>query len=1714
MIFLLFFIIQQARADEISNCSVLDQADTTYYLTSDILDYIDNWLCMDIQADNVTLDCQGHTISSVDNFADGVDSFYDYTTIKNCVINDTYEAIVVQSNSKVFNNTIDNASEYAGIIFNNNNEIYNNTIINSLGGMYLYDAYNNLIYDNSISNNVYGGLDFDGSSDSNTIYNNFFNNTNNVYFGSDNPNSWNITYQSGNNIWNSSLGTIGGNYWTNPTGTGYSDICADNDSDGYCDNPYTLATDNLDYLPIAKTVGQAETILPCDYYISICSILDQEGKIYCLDSDIIGSDASKCMEIKADNITLNCQGHLINGNGGYYYEGGSYGVYVQDYAQFATIENCIVSNWTTSLRTECSEGLLYHTIVNNTFNDSVDYCGDYGLIANNTFSGFSEFDFGGAYNLVYNNRFIGDDTYIYVQDGNLFYNNLFNSAITFYGGYEYSSYWNTTYQEGINIIGGNQIGGNYWIGCGGTVTSCEDLGNHFCSNWESFGYGSAGECCAWVGGCSDGCTGETAFPLSCSNDFQWNDEETGCYWGLSECSLNGGYSDTCANMNNDSFCDNPYDIETGLICTPNVDCGDNTDYLPLTNHTGDISPPTFSNNDANNTIAGQPTLFSLDLSDNVGVSGHIFSIDNCTEEFVNQSFVDDGGEPNVSTSFETVINDTVDCQINWKAYANDTSNNWAVSDVYSFNTYNPLTYSDSNVNNTIAGQPTLFSLSWDDNLGLSGYIFSTNNTGEWLNSSWAEFSGLTNISVNVSILDNYAMGTVIGWMFYANDTRNNWEVSATYNFSIHNPYISICSNLDESGEIYYLTTDVSTSGTCMNIQADNITLDCQGHTIIGNRTGSGVSIQSDNVVVENCTISNYSNGIYEYNGDFNSMINNILKDNDYGIYAMRSDYEIINSSIFQNNSQYDIKLTCEAYHGCGGAIAYNNIFNDTHYIYAYNPFPYYMVSYNCLSGLNTTPVSGTNIVGYPYLGGNVWTNPTNTGYSDTCQFNETTYFCANPYTVVVGEYPYNDHTVTDYYPLMSKMLTFYSSSTNGSGAGASIQHSLKWTASKGLSGYIFSFDNCTGTFVNDTWTAFSDSDTAWSNATKTVNSTVGCTIRWQVYANDSTNSWGVSSLYSYVTVHGCPHNITSSDTPCTIDTSNDNYIVTENLGPPGYSGYAIHIPSWVNNTRLNCQGFGGVVSANVWYFVIIDGTSITVTNCNIGGTSSLFGAGIYDNGANNIIYNNSFSSSYTSGIRGSTINGSIYNNTFSGLNGHYGPHSWCSMAGLKGTFTGTDIYNNSFSDCLMAFHVSGARIHNNKYTNVGTVLSGEYGIATFCYDPLDNVADIIMYNETDNSNSGMVGGIVGSSTITNNVFCPSAGGISISSHALAYSNSNLIQNNVLCNGGISIVGIGNTILNNTISNSSVGIRVDNMVDGNWGSNDIYNNTIYNCSNWAISVGDEYTAPYLGSTIAFNNISYNANGIQANWSSYKDLNGGVLIQNNTFYNNIGYNILSNKGVVILSNNINGGENGIYLDSSSSSNSIIIGNIIEHTVVGVTLSSSFNNTIYNNLFNNIINVNFIANSSNYWNTTQQSGTNIIGKNQIGGNYWSGYSDTCSITTSIAVCGNNTDWLPLSNGGFCNYPYDVEANAPCGVPTPPLSLPPFFNKYMIVTVIILAIAVIVASYVGGDWLVVFMSVAGALIFFGAVIGFYPKWVLILSIVIASAIFAKWVTGLVGGD
>jgi hypothetical protein len=223
---------------------------------------------------------------------------------------------------------------------------------------------------------------------------------------------------------------------------------------------------------------------------------------------------------------------------------------------------------------------------------------------------------------------------------------------------------------------------------------------------------------------------------------------------------------------------------------------------------------------------------------------------------------------------------------------------------------------------------------------------------------------------------------------------------------------------------------------------------------------------------------------------------------------------------------------------------------------------YYNVTRNGTTQNGSTVwVSGSTIY--------VWVNTSTIGnyWNYTIFFNDSAGNNGAPDTVFINITPAITH--------------FLENLTNSTLAGTNIMHSVKVEDGSGLSGYIFSFDNGTRMKMEPVWQ--NDSYVAmtgilnWSNVTKTINSTVGTTISWKVYVNDTLGNWAESPTYSYVTTTDCDsENINATNTIDCSCTISDNFnISAHNLNITGTGNLlwnAVgHIDSFTKQNPTQCN---------------------------------------------------------------------------------------------------------------------------------------------------------------------------------------------------------------------------------------------------------------------------------------------------------------------------------------------------------------------------------------------------------------------------------------------------------------------------------------------------------------------------------------------------------------
>ncbi|MDO8641504.1 MAG: hypothetical protein Q7R33_08220, partial [Nitrosarchaeum sp.] len=175
----------------------------------------------------------------------------------------------------------------------------------------------------------------------------------------------------------------------------------------------------------------------------------------------------------------------------------------------------------------------------------------------------------------------------------------------------------------------------------------------------------------------------------------------------------------------------------------------------------------------------------------------------------------------------------------------------------------PPTFSNVAHNSTSAGQITSFSVYVNDDTALdtSGqYIFSTNNSGTWINDSAVNFTA-TPSWANVTKTLNSTVGQVIGYVWYLTDNQGNTNSTGIYTLKTSNipQEVPSCGVLSNADTVYTLSSDLISNGTCLNVTASNVIIDCLGFSIIGNNSQDSYGVYSNQqfTTVKNCNISNF-----------------------------------------------------------------------------------------------------------------------------------------------------------------------------------------------------------------------------------------------------------------------------------------------------------------------------------------------------------------------------------------------------------------------------------------------------------------------------------------------------------------------------------------------------------------------------------------------------------------------------------------------------------------------------------------------------------------------------------------------------------------------------------------------------------------------------------------------------------------------------------------
>ncbi|MEK6967679.1 MAG: Ig-like domain-containing protein, partial [Nanoarchaeota archaeon] len=225
-----------------------------------------------------------------------------------------------------------------------------------------------------------------------------------------------------------------------------------------------------------------------------------------------------------------------------------------------------------------------------------------------------------------------------------------------------------------------------------------------------------------------------------------------------------------------------------------------------------------------------------------------------------------------------------------------------------------------------------FNATWNDNFNLSHYLFSDNQSGDWVNSSAFLFTGELNYSFNISQIIAY-QGKLVGWMFFANDSSGNWNQTDIQLYTVldtHAPNVSLVTPLNASN--YSGTNLVLQFVPIDNVELLNATLYINASGIFEQNVSN---FTLTNGTLNTLTVKNIAEGFYEWNvlvydtagnSNFSTINFTVTVDNTPPVvdFITANDTYFPDTTGFLNFTPTDIRLAnCSLYSTVNGNWALN-----------------------------------------------------------------------------------------------------------------------------------------------------------------------------------------------------------------------------------------------------------------------------------------------------------------------------------------------------------------------------------------------------------------------------------------------------------------------------------------------------------------------------------------------------------------------------------------------------------------------------------------------------------------------------------------------------------------------------------------------------------------------------------------------------------------------
>ncbi len=444
--------------------------------------------------------------------------------------------------------------------------------------------------------------------------------------------------------------------------------------------------------------------------------------------------------------------------------------------------------------------------------------------------------------------------------------------------------------------------------------------------------------------------------------------------------------------------------------------------------------------------------------------------------------------------------------------------------------------------------------------------------------------------------------------------------------------ISSCQTLDSTNGVYTLTSDVSSNGTCFRIQANNVTLNCQGFMInysinsrgsaINNSNHNSTTIKNCNIYQGNSTLSGYiTYALYIFNSNQPHILNNTAttySSSSYGIYLASSK----NSNISKNS--------VNIYGNNGIPLYISSSFNSTVFNNSLTTSGN-LGSGNSANGIYIATSSNLSIIG----------NTINSTFS-----GDALYIQLDSNSPSIEHYNHQIENNTE----QGKLIYYYFNLSNRLINDSNNIGQLILAFSSNITIRNYTFDKDAITFIGTTNSTIADSNISiWRNYGSAIYLTYGS------HYNDISSNWINDTLGIY-TFTSNYNNITNNvintygGSGHTLDISWSNYsiISNNNLTTYGASSRSIQLSyslstRVLNNNVLHASGSSG---EGIW-LAESKGNSIIGNNVTTYADSSSDSLHIRANSNDNFFSSNYLFNNWQYGIN---IQYSSTNNTFTKMN--------------------------------------------------------------------------------------------------------------------------------------------------------------------------------------------------------------------------------------------------------------------------------------------------------------------------------------------------------------------------------------------------------------------------------------------------------------------------------